>query len=125
MITITVKHLNRNKSRDFHGVRYESAARAEFIRDNINSYDAVAELKYNYMTKDKAMNLAYTDTNSVETAWVDDLNTREYADVYVDICRSTSVGDVFTVQVGDMKPYDYFVDSYGFSPVSESSYEDA
>lgn len=127
MVTIIVKHLKRAFSRDFHGVSYQSAERAKFIRESLDAYFPVAELEYHYMTKQKAMNLAYRDTNSVDEYWVDALEGAPtmvhqvfpFEDLIgVTGHRSTSVGDIFVID-----GVDYFVDSYGFSPVGEDNYE--
>lgn len=133
MVTIKVKHINLGSTRDFNGLSYKSEVRAKWIRENQDKYITVAEVTYLYATRQKAMNLAYEDTNSINEYWVDAIKYR-FADVAeqdrvkvypapagMGGYRSTSVGDIFTICTDD-KEVDYFVDSYGFTPVAEDAF---
>lgn len=125
MVTVQVKHIKPEYTRDFNGLEYDSEIRAQWIRDNKDKYFDVAKITYLYCTKEKAMNLAYTDTNSVDEYWGDSIKYR-FSNIQdegerVTICplykdakghRSTSVGDIFRVN-----GVEYFVDSYEFTAV--------
>ncbi len=133
MVKITIKHIKPGHTRDFNGLMYSSDVRAEWVRDNQDKYSLVAQITFLYCIREKALNKAYEATNSINDYWVDsikylfaDVAGQDRVKVYphdpeVGGHRSTSVGDIMTVQVGDAKAYDYFVDSYGFTPLAEDT----
>lgn len=131
MVTIKIRHIMPNQTRGFNGLKYDSAIRAEWIRENKDNYMDVAKIQYNYMTKQKAMNTAFSDTNSVDQYWVDKIQSLEDGEGNTKIYpfhslvgghRSTSVGDIMEVTNGDKPAVEYFVDSSGFSLVAKDSY---
>ncbi len=116
-MTVRVKHLNRHTFSEFNGLGYDSAVRAEFIRNNLKEYNEVAILRLRG-SRELSMNDAFRFTQNQESGWAEDLATYQDFDIFVEHCRSTSVGDIFIVN-----EVEYFVDSYGFSPVKADSYE--
>ena len=131
MVTITVKHIKPGHTRDFNGLRCDSATRSEWIRENKDKYMPVAEITFFYCTRQKAMNLCFEATNSFHQYWVDEIQNSfddEKFKIYpfnseIGGHRSTSVGDIFTIKTehGDV---DYFVDSSGFTPLAEDSFSE-
>ena len=121
MVTIKVKQIKPNFTRDFNGTSYKTEARLEWVKNNPDAYFDVAEITYLYCTEAKAKNYAYEDTNSIHEYWVDALEYRFDEDGRYKVFdfdpeigghRSTSVGDILEVN-----GVDYMVDSYGFSEV--------
>lgn len=116
MAQVTLKHLKRESSRDFDMVGYDSANRAEWIRKNLDKYETIAVIDLDVNSVKKAFRVTYDATQNIEESWVDNLK-RLNQDIRVDRARSTSVGDIVICN-----GIEYFVDSYGFSPISEYAY---
>lgn len=108
---------------------YKSEVRAKWIRENQDKYIEVLDITYLYATKQKSMNQAYEDSKTINEYWVDAIKCR-FSDVAEQdrVCvypapeetgghRSTSVGDIMVVN-----GVEYFVDSYGFTPLAADNF---
>jgi len=105
---LTIRHLPKEELRNMRGaIDSECLEIAREVYKN-NGYIRVADIETNERDLDKALELAFAYTNSVETPWYESKNI-DVTQESKNGCRSTSVGDI--VQVNNRT---FVVSSYGF-----------
>jgi len=94
---VTVRHLPREAYRDISCI-YDEGERLVFAKDQLkhNNYIRVADIEIKTHSINKALNLAFEVTNSIDVPWylADDIDVAESAQ---EGCRSTSVGDIIQI----------------------------
>lgn len=117
MVNVRLKHITENNLRSFYEVGINTEKRAEWVRNNSDKYETVADIEIDANELMKAFSKVFSATQNLDESWITLLKNKQPDNVYVDRCRSTSVGDI--VEANGQK---FFVDSFGFSPIIAEAY---